>query len=156
SGVVSDKLFKGNRVLMAMLLSLLNLVALGVFLLTPNSLVVDVISMVVFGISIGALICFLGGLMAVDITPNEATGMAIGVIGIASYIGAGVQDVISGWLIESQKTLVHGVKHYDFSHFRYFWLAAAATSLALLVVIFVLRLVQRPVVEFGEQQLSNS
>lgn len=140
SGLISEKLFKGNRVLMALILSAMNLIALCIFLMVPNGiLAVDVFCMVLFGISIGALICFLGGLMAVDIAPAEATGMAIGVIGIASYIGAGIQDVISGWLIESQKTIVHGMKHYDFSHFRYFWLGAAVASLMLLFVIWNVR-----------------
>jgi OPA family sugar phosphate sensor protein UhpC-like MFS transporter len=137
SGLISEKLFKGNRVLMALILSAMNLVALCVFLMVPNGiLAVDIFCMILFGISIGALICFLGGLMAVDIAPVEATGMAIGVIGIASYIGAGIQDIISGWLIESQKTMVHGAKHYDFSHFRYFWLISAAISLLLLFIIW--------------------
>lgn len=56
-----------------------------------------------FGLGIGVLICFLGGLMAVDIAPRNASGAALGVVGIASYIGAGLQDVMSGILIEGQK-----------------------------------------------------
>ena len=38
--------------------------------------------------------------MAVDIAPRNASGAALGVVGIASYIGAGLQDVMSGVLIE--------------------------------------------------------
>lgn len=137
SGFISDKFFKGNRVLLALLMSTLNLTALCIFLMVPNGiLAIDIFCMVLFGISIGGLICFLGGLMAVDIAPLEATGMAIGVIGIASYIGAGIQDVVSGWLIQSQKVMFKGVKHYDFSHFRYFWLFSAAISLLLLFIIW--------------------
>ena len=52
--------------------------------------------MVLFGLSIGVLICFLGGLMATDIAPKKASGAALGIVGIASYIGAGVQDILSG------------------------------------------------------------
>ena len=43
--------------------------------------------------------------MAVDIAPRNASGAALGVVGIASYIGAGLQDVMSGVLIEGQKTV---------------------------------------------------
>ena len=52
----------------------------------------DALAMVLFGLGIGVLICFLGGLMAVDIAPCNASGAALGVVGIASYIGAGSQD----------------------------------------------------------------
>ena len=64
---------------------------------------VDVTAMILFGTSIGVLLCFLGGLMAVDIAPRNASGAALGVVGIASYIGAGLQDVMSGVLIEGNK-----------------------------------------------------
>ncbi|MCS3282749.1 hypothetical protein NXV73_09500 [Bacteroides salyersiae] len=47
--------------------------------------------MILFGISIGILLCFLGGLMAIDIAPKEATGAAVGVIGIAGYAAAGLR-----------------------------------------------------------------
>ncbi|WP_353135747.1 hypothetical protein [Pseudopedobacter sp.] len=66
--------------------------------------------MVIFGVSIGARICFLGGLMAVDLPPKQAGGAALGVVGVASYIGAGLQDIISGTLIEKGKSLVWGNK----------------------------------------------
>ena len=55
--------------------------------------------MVLFGFSIGVLLCFLGGLMAVVIAPKNASGAALGVVGVASYVGAGIQDIMSGLLI---------------------------------------------------------
>ncbi len=88
--------------------------------------------MVLFGIAIGVLICFLGGLMAVDIVPRKATGAALGVVGMTSYIAAGIQDVASGWLIDSNITVAaDGVKHYDFGPVAIFWLAAAVISFLL-------------------------
>lgn len=95
----------------------------------------DALAMVLFGIGIGVLICFLGGLMAVDIAPRNASGAALGVVGIASYIGAGLQDVMSGVLIEGQKTVVNGTDVYDFTYINWFWIGAAllSTLLALLV-----------------------
>ena len=92
SGWFSDKLFKGNRHMPALIFGVLNSVALILFIYGGDALWVNVLSMVLFGIAIGVLICFLGGLMAVDIVPRKATGAALGVVGVASYIAAGLQD----------------------------------------------------------------
>ena len=64
----------------AFIFGVLNTIALTLFLLGGDSLVLNVISMILFGIAIGVLICFLGGLMAVDIVPRNATGAALGVV----------------------------------------------------------------------------
>ena len=137
SGLVSDKLFKGDRTMMAFITSAMNLFALAAFLFVPAGYYwLDCIIVVLFGLSIGVLICFLGGLMAVDIAPAEAAGATAGVIGMASYAAAGLQDIVSGYLIEGRKVMVDGVAQYDFSAIRIFWLVAAGLSLALLVYIF--------------------
>ncbi|MCR5050536.1 MAG: MFS transporter [Paludibacteraceae bacterium] len=137
SGLVSDKLFKGDRTMMAFITSAMNLVALAAFLFVPAGYYwLDCIIVILFGLSIGVLICFLGGLMAVDIAPAEAAGATAGVIGMASYAAAGLQDIVSGYLIEGRKVMVDGVAQYDFSAIRIFWLVAAGASLALLVYIF--------------------
>ena len=137
SGLVSDKLFKGDRTMMAFITSAMNLVALAAFLFVPAGYYwLDCIIVILFGLSIGVLICFLGGLMAVDIAPAEAAGATAGVIGMASYAAAGLQDILSGYLIEGRKVMVDGVAQYDFSAIRIFWLVAAGASLALLVYIF--------------------
>lgn len=73
--------------------------------------------------------------MAVDLAPKEATGAALGVIGISSYMAAGLQDIVSGALIETGKTIVDGATIYDFHQIRIFWTAAAAISLLLLGII---------------------
>ena len=138
SGLISDKLFKGDRNRPAVMASALNLLSLLLFLFVPKGFYwIDVASMVLFGLSIGILICFLGGLMAVDLAPAEAVGAAAGVIGIASYAAAGIQDILSGYFIEGKKTLMDGAAVYDFSAIRFFWIAAAACSLTLLVVLLV-------------------
>lgn len=134
SGVISDKLFRGRRNAPALIFGLMNVVALCLFLLVPGvHFWVDVLAMVLFGLGIGVLICFLGGLMAVDIAPRNASGAALGMVGIASYIGAGLQDVMSGVLIEGNKKLVDGVEVYDFTYINWFWIGAA-----LLSVVFAL------------------
>lgn len=136
SGLISDKFFGGKRYVPACLFSAMNALSLMLFLLLPHSFMVDVICMIFFGISIGVLICFLGGLMATDIAPKEATGAALGTIGIASYIGAGVQDILSGYLIESERVMVDGQVVYDFSNIRFFWIMASLVSLVLLIAIW--------------------
>lgn len=136
SGVISDKLFGGKRNAPALIFGLLNVSALCLFLLVPGThFWLDALAMVMFGLGIGVLLCFLGGLMAVDIAPRNASGAALGVVGIASYVGAGIQDVMSGILIEGHKTVVNGVELYDFTAINWFWIGAALLSVfcALLV-----------------------
>lgn len=136
SGVISDKFFGGRRNIPALIFGSLNVFALCLFLLFPGvHFWIDALAMVLFGLGIGVLICFLGGLMAVDIAPRNASGAALGVVGIASYIGAGLQDVMSGVLIESNKTVVNGVDVYNFTYINWFWIGAAVLS--VLFALFV-------------------
>lgn len=129
SGFVSDKFFKGRRNTPALIFGLMNVFALCLFLLGPKDVWwLDVISMVIFGLGIGALICYLGGLMAVDIASKKASGAALGVVGIMSYVAAGFQDITSGFLIENNKTLVSGEAVYNFTPITIFWISAAVLS----------------------------
>lgn len=129
SGIISDKFFKGSRNVPVLVAGILNVIAISLFLFYPDgSPWVDTISMLIFGFAIGILITFLGGLMAVDIASKKASGTALGLIGIASYIGAGIQDVVSGYLIGNNHTVLNGVDSYDFSTVKLFWLGAAILS----------------------------
>lgn len=137
SGVISDKLFSGKRNMPALIFGLMNVTALCLFLLVPGvHFWTDVLAMVLFGLGIGVLICFLGGLMAVDIAPRNASGAALGIVGVASYIGAGLQDVMSGILIEGQKTVRNGVEVYDFTYINWFWIGAALLSVLLALFVW--------------------
>ena len=137
SGWLSDRLFHGRRNVLAFGFGVLNTLALTLFLYSGNGMFVNLLAMVLFGMAIGVLICFLGGLMAIDIVPREATGAALGIVGMASYVGAGLQDIVSGWLIDSGKTLVDGVVRYDFGTAALFWIAASVFSFIL--ALFVAR-----------------
>ena len=135
SGFVSDKFFRGRRNMPALIFGLMNVFALCLFLLGPKDLWwLDAISMVIFGLGIGALICYLGGLMAVDIASKKASGAALGVVGIMSYLAAGIQDIVSGYLIEGNKTVVNDVIFYDFGSISIFWISAAVLS--VLIALF--------------------
>jgi MFS transporter, OPA family, sugar phosphate sensor protein UhpC len=136
SGVISDKVFKAKRNMPALLFGIMNVISLTFFLLIPKSFLwVDIMSMVFFGISIGVLVCYLGGLMALDITPKKASGAVMGMIGITSYIGAGLQDIMSGYLMEHNKIIVNGITSYNFSLINIFWIGSSILS--CLLVLFV-------------------
>lgn len=137
SGVISDRFFGGRRNIPALIFGLMNVFALCLFLLVPGvHFWMDALAMILFGLGIGVLICFLGGLMAVDIAPRNASGAALGVVGIASYIGAGLQDVMGGVLIEGNKRLVDGVEVYDFTYINWFWIGAALLSVLLALLVW--------------------
>ncbi len=137
SGVISDKFFRGSRNIPALIFGILNTVGISLFLYAPKeSIWLFIVAMVIFGISIGVLICFVGGLMAVDLAPKQAAGAALGVVGIASYIGAGLQDIFSGTMIEKGKTTVNNIVYYDFSMVSVFWIASAMLSFILATLIW--------------------
>lgn len=135
SGWLSDAFFYGRRNVLAFGFGVLNTVALCLFLYSGDGLIVNILSMILFGVAIGVLICFLGGLMAIDIVPREATGAALGIVGMASYVGAGLQDIVSGWLINSGKTELDGVTSYNFDSAIVFWIAASAVSFILALFV---------------------
>lgn len=136
SGWISDKLFKGKRNMMALLFGVLNTISLCLFIYGGNSMFVNILSMVLFGLAMGILICFLGGLMAVDIVPRNASGAALGIVGVFSYMGAGIQDIVSGYLIESQKTTVNGVTVYSFDQAALCWIGASVLSFVLALFVW--------------------
>ncbi len=86
-------LFPRNRSVMAGFISLLNTAGFALMLWSPHNYYTDILAMIIFGATIGALTCFLGGLIAVDISSRKAAGAALGTIGIASYAGAGLGRV---------------------------------------------------------------
>lgn len=131
SGFLSDKLFKGDRQLPALVAGILHVISLIIFLYGGDSVAINVLAMVLRGLAIGVLICFLGGLMAVDIVPRKASGSALGIVGLVSYIFASTQDIISGILIDKGTTVVEGVKHIDFTQVGYLWIGAAIISFIL-------------------------
>lgn len=132
SGWLSDTLFRGDRFKPTVLFGLLNLGSLMLMLWTPRGQGLwDMVAMVGFGLAIGSLVCYLGGLIAVDAVTKNAAGAALGVVGVASYIGAGLQDALSGWLIGRGRIGVASAATYDFSAVKWCWLGAALGTVAL-------------------------
>ena len=127
SGWLSDVLFKGDRKYPALVAGVLEAIALALFLYGGPAKWVNISAMILFGIAIGVLIAFLGGLMAIDLVPRKASGAALGIVGIASYAAAGLQNVITGVLMDSNAA--SGA--HDFHYVSIFWLGSAIISFLL-------------------------
>ena len=134
AGWLSDKVFRSDRVKPALLSGVLSLASLGLFLFVGGGFVLNIFYVSLFSLSVGVLYCIVAGLMAVDIVPRKATGAALGVVGISSYVAAGLQDITSGYLIQGFMTKVEGTDVYDFGPVSWFWMGAALISFVLPVL----------------------
>ncbi len=130
SGWLSDAIFRGDRKYPAFVAGILEVISLVLFLFGGPAKWVSILAMVLFGIAIGVLISFLGGLMAIDLVPRQATGAALGIVGMASYAAAGLQNVVTGLLLDNH--IVDGV--HDFTYVSIFWIGAATISFLLPVL----------------------
>jgi len=131
-GFVSDKLFAARRPPLNLICGVLEILSLLIMFSTPpGHPLVLTLAFLLYGLSINGLITSLGGLFAVDIAPKKAAGAVMGFIGVFSYVGAAIQERISGFLIGRGTTVIDGVRHYDFSNTVVFWLATSIVSLIL-------------------------
>lgn len=146
-GWISDYFFQSRRNIPAFIYGALYTASIAGFVWAPQSFTTDMICMTFYGFTMGALVCYMGGLMAVDIVPKRVTGAAMGMIGILSYCGAATQEFVTGKLMTvadkidpatGEKILNaagKAEKIYDFGIAPTFWVLAAlgATLLPLLV-----------------------
>lgn len=139
-GFISDKLFDARRPPANLLFALLEIVALLLVFYGPQSTAWLFFAFVLYGIGMNGLVTSLGGLFGVDIVPKRTAGAIMGFIGVFSYIGAAIQENISGLLIERGTQLVDGVRVYDFSAVIQFWLGAAVVSTLLAASLWRVRL----------------
>ena len=145
SGFISDRFFNGCRNQLALIAGLMNVTGLALFMLVPGCHVwVDVLAMVCFGLAVGVLLTFLGGLMAVDFVPRAAAGAALGIAGMGNYIGAGIQSAASGYLVvrdaaTGKASLLGHVfaNGYTLDYLAVFWIGMAVLS--VLCALFVWR-----------------
>lgn len=94
------------------------------------------VAFAIYGAALSGLIASIGGLFAVDIAPRGATGAAMGLVGIFSYLGAGTQDVISAGLVSAGIEIVDGVKIYDFDAVILFWIGTSVVSMILAATLW--------------------
>lgn len=131
-GFISDKIFRARRPPVNLICAVMEIAALAIiFFAPPGHPILIGSAFLAYGFSINGLVTSLGGLFAVDIAPKKAAGAVMGFIGVFSYIGAAIQERISGLLIRQGTTIVNGVRHYDFHYVVLFWLGASMLSLIL-------------------------
>lgn len=133
AGWLSDKVFKGDRAIPALISGIMGAVSLTAFLLVDMGTAAAIVFVSLFSLSSGVLYCIVAGLMAIDIVPRKATGAAIGIVGIFCYVAAAVQDGVSGLLIQRGSVAAEG---YDFLPAGIFWLTAAVLSFVLPVIFW--------------------
>ena len=134
AGWLSDRMFNGDRAKPAVLSGIISTSSLILFLFVGGGFVLNIFYVSLFSLSTGVLYCIVAGLMAVDIVPRKATGAALGVVGISSYVAAGLQDIVSGYLIQGFTVESAGGDLYDFGPVSWFWIIAAVISFVLPVL----------------------
>ena len=147
SGVVSDRFFKGSRNELALIAGLLNVTGLAIFMLVPvQCLWLDALAMTLFGLAVGVLLTFLGGLMAVDLVPRVAAGAALGIAGMGNYLGAGIQSAASGYLVvrdaATGKASLLGhtfANGYTLDYLAVFWIGMAVLSVLCALSVWRVR-----------------
>lgn len=135
-GFASDKWFDARRPPANLLFAILELIGLGIIFFGPTNTPVLIAGMLLFGMGLTGLVTSLGGLFAVDIAPKRAAGAAMGVIGIFSYIGAAVQEQVSGILIDRNMTVLGDERLYDFGPAIWFWIASSVVSMLLAATLW--------------------
>jgi OPA family sugar phosphate sensor protein UhpC-like MFS transporter len=139
-GFTSDKLFAARRPPTNLLFALAELLGLILIFFGPRNGAVLTLAFVLFGIGLNGLVTSLGGLFAVDIAPKKVAGAAMGFIGVFSYLGAALQENISGSLIEAGMQVVDGTRIYDFGPAISFWIGSSAVSMVLAATLWRVRL----------------
>lgn len=143
-GYMSDQFFSSRRPPVNLMFGLMEIVPLYFLFFGPNDPVVLGIALVVYGFGLSGILTSLGGLFAVDIAPKKVAGAAMGFIGIFSYIGAGMQDYISGKLIQQSEVVFqfasatggYSVALYDYEKPIVFWVGASVLSIFLAATLW--------------------
>ena len=146
-GYMSDKWFDARRPPVNLIFGLMEVIPLIVIFYGPTNSVILAAALVVYGFGLSGILASLGGLFAIDIAPKKVAGAAMGFIGIFSYLGAGLQDYISGKLIyDSEIKVVFAlgdktptVYFYDYSSPIVFWVGASVLSLILAATLWKVR-----------------
>lgn len=139
-GYISDKFFKARRPPANLLFGIMEVVGLLIIFFGPTNTWVLCFGMALFGLGLTGLVTSIGGLFGTDIAPKRVAGAALGAVGVFSYIGAALQENVSGHLIEAGMKTVDGVKTYDFGPAILFWVGASVVSLVLATSLWRVKL----------------
>jgi OPA family sugar phosphate sensor protein UhpC-like MFS transporter len=130
-GFTSDKLFNARRPPANLLFAILELIGLFIIFFGPTNTPMLIVGMLLFGMGLTGLVTSLGGLFGVDIAPKRAAGAVMGVIGVFSYLGAAIQEQVSGILIDRNMITSGEDKIYDFGPVIWFWIGSSVVSMFL-------------------------
>lgn len=130
AGWISDVLLKGNRVRPVVISGIMAVCSLAAFLFLGGGFWGNMAFVAVFSFAFSVVFCIVAGLMALDFVPRKATGAALGIVGISSYAAAGLQSVVSGFLI--QGNTLDGA--YNFTPVSIFWIVACFLAFTLPVL----------------------
>lgn len=135
SGIISDKLFGARHSLTTIVFGLVMLAGIaGICFVPADQYLLTAACVAVFGFGLGVILCFVGGMLAVDLCPRKATGAAMGVIGLLAYGGAALQDIVNGILVDSAKVVnAAGQVTYHFDTIITFWIGSVALMTLLIV-----------------------
>lgn len=139
-GFISDKVFNARRPPANLLFAIAEIIALLLIFFGPRNTTTLYLAFILYGIGLNGLVTSLGGLFGADIVPKRAVGAVMGFVGIFSYVGAGIQENVSGYLIDKNSTIVDGARVYDFSEVIWFWLGASIISMLLAATLWRVRL----------------
>jgi OPA family sugar phosphate sensor protein UhpC-like MFS transporter len=136
-GFLSDVVFKSRRPPATLIYGLVEVAALLVIFFGPAHTLVLTVAFFVYGLALSGLLAVLGGLMAVDIASKRAAGMAMGMVGFVSYVGATLQEMLSGRLLHaSTLVLPDGTRQFDFSGPILVWVGASVASMLLAATLW--------------------
>ena len=135
-GYLSDNVFDARRPPANLIFAIVEVLALLLIFYGPQNNLVLMLAFAVYGAALSGLIASVGGLFAVDIAPRGATGAAMGLVGVFSYLGAGTQDVISAGLISTGTEIVDGVKVYNFDTAILFWIGTSVISMIIAATLW--------------------
>jgi len=130
-GFISDRYFNARRPPVTLLFGIAEVASLFLIFYGPQSTLVLTIAFIIYGFTLSGLLAVLGGLFAIDISPKNITGAAMGFIGLFSYIGAGIQENISSVLIKITQSELSSEKMYNFDDVIIFWISASIISFFL-------------------------
>jgi OPA family sugar phosphate sensor protein UhpC-like MFS transporter len=130
-GFVSDKLFDARRPPANLIFAIVEVLALLLIFYGPESRFLLAVGFALYGAALSGLIAAVGGLFAVDLAPRQATGAAMGLVGVFSYLGAAMQETFSARLISEGVTVVDGARVYNFDTAILFWIGSSVVSMLL-------------------------
>lgn len=137
SGIISDKVFRSRHAVTAIAGGILMLAGLMGFVTLFDNRALCMASAGVYGFALGIELSFLGGMLAVSLVSQKATGAAMGMVGLLAYFGATLQEIVNGRLMDLSKVVSNGVTTYDFSTIIQFWVVSTALMVAFVVPVLI-------------------